>query len=103
MTGRITTDAQIFDVFLKNPDGRGTLLVDGEPHEVFVDDDRRLRFRGNPIVIRLFGERPRGFLNEIDGTRYTKAQFREFFILIGYTLSGFLELAVNADVELRLP
>ena len=83
----------VFDVF-------EVIYVDGEPHRVYLDD-KVVRFCGNPIVRRILDASPYTLNDAVRdyGHLYSgRRNLRRLYIEIGYSLNGFLELAVN-DTE----
>lgn len=80
-----------------------TLYVDGEPHRVYLDRGI-VRFCGNPITRRILDTSPYT-LNDVVrdyGRSQHSRNLRRFYIEIGYSLDGFLELEENAFVHLSL-
>jgi hypothetical protein len=104
-----TSDIELMEALWKRCARKpAILLVDGEPHQVHRAPDQVLRFVGCPItrVLRTqVGDRydMNAIVLAYRNKQFTRRELRRFYIAIGYSVSGFLELTENRTVKLALP
>ena len=92
-----------------------TVKVGGVEYPVFVDPKGKLRFKPNEVVSHILdrlngtpegarlGLDMNGLRTAYNAKKFSKREYAEYHMLIGYSLDGFCELSPFEDMEVETP
>lgn len=85
------------------PGDRVTVLIDGVPHETIIDENGTQRFPTNRVIRYLIDSHPHVDLNALwhmmDSGMISRDELMQFYLQIGYSVTGFEELFANSEIE----